>query len=136
MSRSRSTGFTLLEVVAVIVFSAIAMAAILPFLGNVFLRSAEPRLQLHDGLRLQAAMDALIAEHVAMPTNDLRVFQRRVTGVVTAVGADISVRGNQFVRFTNGQEVAATTTRNLLRITLQNAQGETMTRLFTEQLRQ
>ena len=125
-------GFTLIEVVIAIIFSAFAMAAILPFLGEVFYRSSEPRTQMHDALALQAAMEGLVADYVTLATNETLVdFRQRAGSVVAAVAPSVTVISNNFTRFLlpSGQE-AAPTNNTLLKITLRNSQGETATRLF------
>ena len=136
MKRRRPAGFTLIEVVVAILFSAIAMAAVLPFLSDVFYRSSEPRIQMHDALALQAAMDGLIAEYVTLATNEtLVMFQGRVGSVVATFSPSVTVRANNFTRFVNGAEVAPTNT-TLLKVMLQNRQGETLTRLFAKPFNQ
>jgi Tfp pilus assembly protein PilV len=125
-------GFTLIEVVVAIIFSAFAMAAILPFLGDVFYRSSEPLTQMHDALALQAAMEGLVADYVTLATNEtLADFQLRAGSVVAAVAPSVTVVSNNFTRFLipSGLE-AVPTNYTLLKISLRNRQGETATRLF------
>ena len=138
MTRRHPAAFTLIEVVVAILFTAIAMAAILPFLDDVFYRSSEPRTQMHDALALQAAMDGLIAEYVTLRTNEtLVMFQGRVGSVVANFSPSVTVVTNSFTRFNivNGLEVAPTNT-TLLKVTLQNSLGETLTRLFAKPFNQ
>lgn len=129
MKKNRACGFTLIEVVVAIVISALAMAAILPFLGDVFLLAHEPRLQLRDGLSLQTAMEELIAFH----TNGLPVLRAEVGSEGTMYKNRFLVINNHYTAFAAGVETAPST-NNLLKITLQNNLGETLTRLYTEPL--
>ncbi|MGD9613219.1 MAG: type II secretion system protein [Kiritimatiellia bacterium] len=125
MKNLRPAGFTLIEVIVAIVLSAIAMAAILPMLDRVFQLSHEPRTTLQDGLSLQAAMDELVVLHEAHGNNLAWLY-----GNVGTEFRGQTVQNKYYVAFTNGVE-AASATNNLLKITLQNPQGERATRLFT-----
>jgi prepilin-type N-terminal cleavage/methylation domain-containing protein len=127
-----SAGFTLVELVAAIVISALALAAVLPLMDRVFLRSHEPRLQLRDGLELHAAMEDLVARH----TNRLEGLRQHVgpEGALLLDGR-FTVVDNHYVSFTPGRvEQADALHTNLLKITLRGDGGEQVTRLFTEPL--
>ena len=120
-------GFTLIEVIITVVVAALALAAILPFLGQVFLRSHEPRVQLTAAMDLQTAMEELVAWH----TGDLSTLQNRVGTEGSMFTHRFRVVENRFVEFTDdGVETASSETR-LLKITLRNDLGETVTRLFS-----
>lgn len=119
-------GFTLIEVIVAVVISAIAMAAILPFLGRVFQLSHEPRTTLQAGLSLQSAMERLVARDMEQGHDPALLSQ--YVGAGSYEGQ--AVMENRFVTYVNGQE-GATTDRELLKIVLRNPEtGETMTRLF------
>lgn len=130
MKPVRPAGFTLIEVIVAIVLSAVAMAAILPFLGNVFLQSHEPRTQLDAGLALQTAMERIV---VRFATNDLATLRAQVVSEVAGYPGPIGVTTNAYIQFdAGGQEIAAGGSNTLLKIALQNALGETVTRIFAE----
>ena len=129
MKKRRSAGFTLIEVIVAIILSAIALAAILPMLDRVFQLSHEPRTTLQDGLSLQTAMDELVAWDAAH-SNDPALLQAHVQAAGgTFMGQTVAT--NRFVAFVNGAESAAPATNNLLKITLRNRLGESVTRLFS-----
>jgi prepilin-type N-terminal cleavage/methylation domain-containing protein len=118
-------GFTLIEVVVTIIIGAIALVAILPFLGQVFLRSYEPRADLRDAMDLQAAMEMLVAVH----TNDLETLYQHVGPEGSAYEGRFTVVERRFVDFPGNVE-SVTTNRYLLKITLENDLGEQVSRLF------
>jgi prepilin-type N-terminal cleavage/methylation domain-containing protein len=118
-------GFTLIEVVVTIVMAAIAVAVLLPFLSDVFLRSHEPRRQLVEAMELHAAMESLVARH----TNRLAVFHETVGPEGTLVDGHFLLVENRYTGFLGGQESGTST--NLLKITLENTLGERVTRFFT-----
>lgn len=129
MKRRRNRGFTLIEVIVTIVISAVAMVAILPLLGNVFMKSYEPRIWMNEGLALQSAIENLVAGH----TNSLGSLKSLV-GSPGGTYLGLMVQDNTYIEFSGAQENPTTTT-NLLKITLQNTTtGETVTRLFAEPL--
>ena len=125
--RQTKRGFTLIEVLVTIVIAAIAMAAILPFLGNVFLRSYEPRTQLIGALDLQSAMEELVALH----TNDLENLKQQVGPENAMLHGRFRIVDNRYVAFSGYNESGSTTNMNLLKVTLQNDLGETVTRIFS-----
>jgi len=123
-----SGGFTLIEIILAVVVSAIAMAAILPFLDRVFLMSHEPRTQLREGMALQGAMEELISWH----TNGLDILRARVGGEGGAYLGRYNIVHNRYIAIDQyDTETSAVTSNNLLKITLQNSLGERVTRLFT-----
>lgn len=128
MSRMRSSGFTLIEVIVAIVLSAIALAAILPLLDKVFLLSHEPRTTLQAGLSLQAAMDELVAWDMAHSNNPTLLYNHVPAPGGTILGQ--TVVNLRFIALTNGVETVPPVTNNLLKVTLRNPLGETTTRLF------
>lgn len=127
---SVARGFTLVEVVVTIILSALAMAAVLPFLGEVFMRSYEPRIQLSQALGLQSAMEDMVALH----TNRLAELKQVVGSEGGRWEEAYTVVENRYVHFVSGQEASGPPTNSLLKITLRNPLGEWMTRLFAEPL--
>ncbi len=127
MKKLNPSGFTLIEVIVAIVLSAIAMAAILPMLDRVFQLSHEPRTTLQAGLDLQTAMDELVAWDMAHTNNPVLLYDHVPAAGGTFLGQTVVFNG--FTAFSGGGEVAPTT-NNLLKISLRNPLGETVTRLF------
>ena len=128
MSARRPEAFTLIEVIVAIVLAAIAMAAILPLLGTVFMASHEPLTQMNEGIALQKAMEDLVVWH----TNGLERLRTHV-GTEGGTYSNFAVQHNRYVDFAGGSEAPAGT-NNLLKVTLRNSQGEFITRLFARSL--
>ncbi len=128
MSRHRqgSHGFTLIELIVTLVIAALALAAVIPFLGSVFLRSHEPRLLLHDALDLQMAMEDVVGLH----TNGLQQLHQQVGAEGSLFENRFRVIENRYIAFDGNTESGSPSTNNLLKITLQNTLGENLTRLF------
>ncbi len=117
----------MIEVIITIVIGALALAAILPYLGAVFMRSNEPRVQLVHAVDLQAAMEDLVSIH----TNELSVLHQHVGNVGEHYQGRFMILENHYVSFPGSTEVTEGVQTNLLKITLQNELGETITRLFS-----
>lgn len=126
MSITDRRGFTLIEVIVTIIIAAVALAAVIPFLGSVFLRSHEPRLLLHDALDLQTAMENVVALH----TNGIDQLHQQIGAEGAMIEGRFRVAENRYIAFDGNAETGSPATNNLLKVTLQNPTGETLTRLF------
>lgn len=126
----RGRGFTLVELIVTIVILAIVMASVIPFLGRVFARSYEPRVQLTNAVDMQSSMEDMIAAQ----TNRLAELHQLVGPEGGAWEGRFTVVENRYVRFVGGAEAGSPTTNSLLKVTLQNELGERITRLFAEPL--
>ncbi len=123
-------GFTLIEVIITILLSALAMGAVVPLLGPVFMRSHEGPALLRDALDLHTAMENLSARQ---ETDSLVQIQSAVGSEGSLYQGRFPVVHNRFVTFTGSTEGGTPTTNNLLRVTLGSAQtSERLTRHFAE----
>ena len=127
MKTSVHRGFTLVEVLVVIVLLTISLAAILPFLDQVYLMSFEPGVQLRENYALRSAMEELVLWH----TNGLDSLLQHVGDEGSSFLGQFTVVDNRYITFSANQEVGSVSSNNLLKITLENNLGETATRLFT-----
>lgn len=127
-TRRQPAGFTLLELILVIVVGALVMASFIPFLGQVFLRSRDPSSQLHDTLELRTAMENIATLH----TGSLQALHELAGEEGRVMDDGIVLMANRFITFDSQQESDAPGEYGLLKITLRNALGETVTRLFSE----
>jgi prepilin-type N-terminal cleavage/methylation domain-containing protein len=130
MKKRGRFGFTLIEVIVTLVLSAIAMAALVPFMGRVFLLSHETGAQLQGGLDIRSAMEDLVARN----TNAVERIRVRVGAQGGTYLGQFVVVDNRYVAFPGNAESVVVSTNNLLKVTLRNPQGETLTRLFTNPL--
>lgn len=128
--QQRRFGFTLIELIVTIVLAALAMAAAIPFLGDVFLRSREPGAHLHDAMEIQSVMENLVASH----TGTLQALHERIGDEGDLIEGSIEIVENRYVTFDGTQEAGPSGENRLLKVTLRNALGESLTRLFTEPL--
>ena len=123
-------GFTLIEVIVTIVLSALALGAIVPLMGPVFMRSHDAPALLRDALDLHNAMENLAARQ---ETSTLAEIQTRVGSEGSLYLGRFPVVHNRFVAFAGHTEGGSPSTNNLLRVTLASSTtGEQFTRLFAE----
>ncbi len=123
-------GFTLIEVVITIVISALALAAIVPLLGRLFTSSHEPPAQLREAVELHAAMENLSA---LQPTLTLSQFSNTIGPEGDLYANRFTIIHNRYVTFTGNTEGGTPATNSLLKVTLRNALGEDLSRLFAEE---
>lgn len=119
----------MLEVIAAILLTALAMVAVFPYLDRVFLLAHEPATTLQEAFALQTAMEHLVAWDGAN-TNDPERLQQYLQTHPVFMGQ--RVVSNLFVGFTtDGQLDTSPATNVLLLVGLQNTSTlETVTRLF------
>jgi len=128
----RRAGWTLIELILTILLVAIALAAVVPFLGGTFTRSNEPRTQIVDAMELQSGIEDIVA--LQTPSTTLPQLRTRVGPEGGTWNVHLTIVENRFVGFPGGAETAAPATNSLLKITLRNALGERITRLFSDPL--
>ncbi len=123
-------GFTLIEVIVAILLTALALGAVVPLLGRVFLRGHEGAGLLRDALDLHTAMENLAARQA---TDSVLQIQASVGAEGSLYQGRFPVVHNRFVTFTGTSEGGTPVTNNLLRVTLGNAgTSEQLTRHFAE----
>ena len=122
-------GFTLLEVIAAIMLTALAMIAVFPFLDRVFQLAHEPATTLQEAFSLQTAMEHLVEWDTAH-TNDPELLHQHLQADSHFMGQ--RVVSNLFVEFTPGGQLnTAPATNYLLLVGLQSTSTfETVVRLF------
>ena len=117
-------GFTLLEVIASIVITAMLAAMLVTLMGNPLTRSADPVLKLKGAYDLQKVM-----ENMAAVTNGLPSIGIEGSSQSNLFGAYQVVR-NRYILFNGGNETSGGT--NMLKVTIKNTDGDQLTRLFCQ----
>ncbi|HMP73827.1 MAG TPA: type II secretion system protein [Kiritimatiellia bacterium] len=128
MTSSSKQGFTLLEVIATIVISTIALVALLPLLDTVFARSSAPRTSLTAAFDLHASMEQIVSTN----TNTLEALRLNIGPENSFFNGQHLVVHNRYIEFIGQVEALNPANPRLLKVTLQNQLGERLTRLFTE----
>jgi prepilin-type N-terminal cleavage/methylation domain-containing protein len=127
-------GFTLIEVIVTLTIVAVVAAMLLPYLSKTFAHSGDTVVNLNDMYALQEVMENIIADY-AESSNDAARIWIRVGGAGEHDNqyGQYEVVTRQYMTFNNGSEVSGTAS-NVLKVTIRNTRGETLTRLFPAEL--
>jgi prepilin-type N-terminal cleavage/methylation domain-containing protein len=128
-------GFTLVEIIVALVLIAIAGAILTTLISRTAIRMNRPRVQLREAFALQAVMENLVAHHKDL--DDLALLSDQIGDE----GADVAnqfgsyqVVDNHLVTFDGDDAEVASATNSLLKVSIRNPLGETLSRLFTENI--
>ena len=124
-------GWSLIEIIATLVLSAILVTLILPLIGSGVAGSNRPLLRMPETYNLRTVMDAWWQEYRTVYAQDLPALSIAINE--DAETAPYQVLYNDWVEFDeNDLEVETPgNTDNTLRVTLGNAQGERLTVYFS-----
>lgn len=127
--RKRREGFSLLEIIATLLLSAILLALLLPMIGPSLRQSlGTGRATLAYNLRTQ--LDTWIELSRTTFAGDLPGLSARIAQ--DADGASFTLLFNDFITFVNGVEtVPAPGATLFLRVTIHHPQSGTLTYVFT-----
>ncbi|HOG17680.1 MAG: hypothetical protein A4E73_01533 [Syntrophaceae bacterium PtaU1.Bin231] len=139
-TRRHDRGFTLIEAIMVIVAAAILGAMMFTYSSTSLFRSSQPLHQATKALALQKVMENILADYSAN-------YKANLAGIKTKIGSPGSPQTltnsygtytlvyNDFVKFVAGAETpintAAGDPQNMLKVTIRNDSGETLSILLT-----
>ena len=140
-SRLAPQGFTFLELLVTILVVGLIAAMIAPFFGSGVLTSHIPIQNLQAATNLKGVMENINGQYLALTNKTPAALQALQTqiGSVNSVQTDPNfgsyrIEENQFIRFVSGAEVNdATGGNSILKVTISNTNGGTLTQLFTAQ---
>jgi prepilin-type N-terminal cleavage/methylation domain-containing protein len=134
-------GFTLIEIIAVIIITAVLGALLFQYFGQSFIKSSVPIERLQKALQLQQVVEN-ITEDYERSAKTSAFLDGTLKNSIGTEGTDqdnaygkYHVVHNRFIKFTAGSEVAATGAdpKDVLKVRLRNEIDETITTLFTVQ---
>ena len=131
-ARFTRQGFTLIEAIVSLLLVSVMAAAMMGFLDTYSRNIAFPRRSLNDAFQLQSVMENMVSDFHT---------HRDMDTLSTAVGAESSVQANAYGAYTvihnrfidfnvSNQEVVASATNRLLKVSIRNNRNESLTRLF------
>jgi len=136
LKHNRRSAFTLIEVIVALVLISIAGAMMATLISRSLVQVNRPREMLAEAFLLQSVMENIVARHSAL--SDVDVLSQEVGGEGIRINNSFglyTVQHNRFVWFDGfSQEIGASATNNLLKISIQNDLGEKITRLFARKL--
>ena len=131
LCRKRS-GFTLVEVIVALMLVSVLAAMMMTFISQSLNQVNRPRETLDAVLSLQSVMESVVARHELL--GDLSDLSAEVGSESSSASNNFGVyqvQHNRFVTFDGGKAEISSTNNSLLKISIRNDLGETVTRLFT-----
>jgi prepilin-type N-terminal cleavage/methylation domain-containing protein len=126
------SGFTLIEVIATLLLSAILSAMLLPLIGSGLEGSRRALLRLPEAHSLRTEMDAVWHLYRSADPTDLPALSAAIDDAAEVYPPPYILLYNDWVDFdAEGVEfIPDPGTENALRVTLGNSQGERLTTYF------
>lgn len=141
LNRETQSGFTLIEVIAVIIITAVLGAILFQYFGASLTQSAVPVDRLRKAFQLQKTLENMTADY-ENSTKSTTYLDSTLRANIGAEGTDqdnaygkYHVVTNHFIKFVTQTEVPATggDPKEILKVTIRNDVDETLTVLFTTQ---
>jgi prepilin-type N-terminal cleavage/methylation domain-containing protein len=126
-----SKGFSLIEVIVALVLISIAAASLATYISGSANQVNRPRETLRDILSLQSVMENIVSSHNALM--DVDALSLEIGSEGNSENNDFGgyyVLHNRFVEFDGDNEEVSAVTNDLLKVSIQNDLGESLTRLF------
>lgn len=123
-------GFTLLEIVVALLLMAVLSTAFIPMVRMSQQRSAQTLMSTVQSYELQNQMELLVAAYKEEIDGGgtAAAFQPKVPGLLAA---GVVLEQNDFVTVSGGMLVADSVNQELLRISIRDASGYRLRRLFS-----
>ena len=126
-----SKGFSLIEVIVALVLISIAAATLATYISRSANQVNRPRETLRDILSLQSVMENVVSRHNVLM--DVDALSAEIGSEGNSANNNFGVYNvmhNRFVDFDGANEEMSAVTNDLLKISIQNDLGESLTRLF------
>jgi len=143
LTKLKSTGFTLVEVIITLVVSAIVGTMLVSVLGTSMTKSSEPIFRIQKSFALQRVMENFVTANEKYYAGDLPGLRDAIAGgVSTPVGNEgatldnsfgqYTIVENHYIKFVSNQEETAgdADIHNLLKVTIKNGNNESLTYIF------
>ena len=131
--RSKTAGFTLVEIIVTLTVSAILAVMLMQFIGTSMSRSAQPTISLQESAALQSVFENMNADYKQLLLTDsapLTTFQNRVDGGF--YGSNVSMTSSYIIFDENQREAPCdpnNTDCRLLKVTVSKG-DQSLTALF------
>ena len=128
----RKSGFTLIEVIATLLLSAVLMALLLPLIGSSLQGSRNALRSLPETSTLRTEMDAVWHLYRTVYPDNLPALSARIAEAAAADPPPYLLLENDWVDFdaAGAEFTPPPGNENTLRVTLGNSQGERLTTYF------
>jgi len=137
--KEHDEGFTLIEIIAVIVVAAILGTLLFQYFGETFIRSSDPIDRLKQTLKLQEVLENITEDYASSVKTEIYLDSTlRIT--IGNEGTDQNnvygqyhVVDNRFIKFISELEtpISGADPKDTLKVTIRSDMDETLTILFT-----
>lgn len=131
------SGFTLIEIIITLVIAGILGAVLYSYFGKTFTSSSNPVVRLSKAFGLQQVIENITADYLKNYTTNLVTLKTNIGAEATNQNNSYGqyyVVNNRYIKFVSQTEaVDDTGINNLLKVTIKNDLGETLTVLFVKQ---
>jgi len=133
LTKLKSTGFTLVEVIITLVVSAIVGTMLVSVLGTSMTKSSEPIFRIQKSFALHQVMENFITAYEKYYAGDLPSLQESIEKNPDNKYGEYTIVENKFIKFVSSVEednTGDTKTQSLLKVTIKNGNNETLTYIF------
>jgi len=133
----KNGGFTLIEVILIIVVASIMAVMMFTYSNTSFTKGSWSLTQTKKTYAQQKVMENIFTDYNLSYKSNIVGLQTKIGNTASqqdppAGYGQYTVVDNYFINFSNGIEIAANSTdKNILKVTIQNDHGETLSMLFT-----
>lgn len=131
------SGFTLIEIIITLVIAGILGAVLYSYFGKTFTSSSNPVIRLKKAFNHQKIMENITADYMKNYTTNIVTLKTKIGAEATNKNNSYGqyyVVNNRYIKFVSQTEaVDDTGINNLLKVTIKNDLGETLTVLFVKQ---
>ena len=133
---SGPAGFSLIEVIAIIVILSVAYTLIVSYFGSSFTGSSLPIQRLSQSMELEEAAERITEYYRQDTSADLNGLKDSLDGSPADFGQNFSVEYNGFIKFVswNDTPITGADPEDLLKVRIRHdTTNETITLLFSRQ---
>ncbi len=131
-----SKGFSLIEVIIIIIIASVAFTMIFKFFGSFVTDSSIPVHRLSHALELKQVAERITEPYRLDPTKSLSTKHWALNSFPQIYGENFTVIYNEFIKFAgyNDTELSMGDTEDMLKVKIKhNVTNETITLLFVRQ---
>jgi prepilin-type N-terminal cleavage/methylation domain-containing protein len=129
-------GFTLVEVIVVLLIAAVLGTVMVTYMGRSFQLSGVPVTRLDSSGQFRTVMENITADFANPAIFPAPITHAKLVTLQNRINSNLygtyTVVENKFIRFDNANAEQNDSNSVILKVTIQNDLGETLTKIFTK----